>query len=227
MMAGGIARLFAALIAMALPSAVLAQPGEAQFAIKGADGTPVMNHRLTADELARVERLSAVAVAGNAKGDVTLHQFYDLNCPYCRQASRDVAEIIRADRNLKVVFVPYAVLSVASIQGAMVELAIIEMAPQRFTEFHRKIYAGRGLVDGNRALSVAKEMGLDPNKIIEMANTPRTPEILKSHAVLGGDLKLVATPAYVINGVAIVGHPGKESLQNVIRSARRCGAVVC
>ena len=60
-----------------------------------------------------------------------------------------------------------------------------------------------------------------------MANTPRYPETLKSHALLGGDLKLVATPAYVVKGVAIVGHPGKDSLQNVIRSVRRCGNVVC
>ncbi len=210
------------------PASASAQSlGKAEFPISGMDGTPIANHRLTPAELARVEGLKNVAVAGNARGDVTVYQFYDLNCSFCRQASGDVAELLRTDKGLKVVFVPYPVLSVQSVQGAMVELQVMELAPRRFAEFHRRIYAGRGTIDGARALAVAKDMGLDPEKIVARANTPRTPEILKSHAMLGGDLRLMATPAYVVKGVAIVGHPGRELLRDVIGAVRKCGQVVC
>jgi protein-disulfide isomerase len=227
-MIGRMSRAAVLLAGLLLPFPAMAQSvGMAEFAIKGMDGTPVANHRLSREQAAQVESLKNVAVAGNPKGDVTVHQFYDLNCPYCRRASSDVLDLLRSDKNLRVVFVPYAVLSVASIQAAMVELQIIDMAPQRFTEFHRKIYAGRGTIDGARALAVAKEMGFDPEAIVARANTPRTPEILKAHATLGGDLKLMATPAYVVKGVAIVGHPGKASLQGVVRAVRKCGQVVC
>lgn len=218
-------RALLTLLALAWTGAAPAQ--EAEFPIKGIDGTPVLNHRLTPAQAAEVAKLTAVAPAGNPNGDVTVYKFYDLNCPYCRRASQEVAAILKSDRSLKVVFVPYAVLSVGSIQGAMVELAIITLAPQRMPEFHRRIYAGRGRIDGDRALAVAKDMGFDLEKIVAIANDPRTPQALKSHAVLGGDLRLVATPAYVVRDVAIVGHPGQKSLQAVIGSVRRCGRVVC
>ncbi len=229
-MIGSMARVAMSVMTLALgttPAAHAQSLGGAQFPIAGIDGTPVANRALAPTEISRVEALKHVAVAGNPKGDVTIHQFYDLNCPYCRQASRDVAELLRTDKRLKVVFVPYAVLSVASVQAAMVELQVIEMAPQRFTEFHRRVYEGRGTIDGARALAAAEAMGLDPETIVKRANTPRTPEILKTHAMLGGDLKLMATPAYVVKGVAIVGHPGIGSLRGVIRAVRDCGRVAC
>jgi protein-disulfide isomerase len=123
--------------------------------------------------------------------------------------------------------VPYPVLSRESIEGSRVELAVRELAPQRFLEFHRKVYAGRGVIDGARAIAVTDEMGLDRKSIIEIANMPRITETMKAHAQLGSELKLVATPAYVIQGAAIVGHPGLTALRKVIASVRSCRKVVC
>ena len=50
---------------------------------------------------------------------------------------------------------------------------------------------------------------------------------MKTHARVGGELKLMATPAYVIQGAAIVGHPGFESLRKVVASVRSCKKVAC
>ena len=72
--------------------------------------------------------------------------------------------------------------------------------PQQFLEFHRKIYAGRGIIDGDRALAVAQAMGFDRQKIIDAANAQRVTETMTAHAKLGTALKLMATPAYVIAG---------------------------
>ena len=99
--------------------------------------------------------------------------------------------------------------------------------PQRFLEFRRKIYAGRGIIDGNRALAVTDAMGLNRNKVIEIANADRTTETLKAHATLGNALRMVATPSYVLQGVAILGHPGLEPLRQAVRSVRTCKAVIC
>ena len=166
-------------------------------------------------------------VAGNPNGDVTLVQFYDLNCPFCREAAADIDALLRGDRALRLVFVPYPTLSVQSIEGGRIELALRELAPQRFLEFRKKIYAGRGLIDGARALAVTDAMGLDRNKIIEVANAERTTATLRAHGQLGSALKMVATPSYVIGGVAILGHPGLAPLQQIVRAARTCKAAVC
>jgi protein-disulfide isomerase len=216
------------LLLMLAPAAFAQQFGPAQFAIKDNDGDPMSNHALTAEQVAKVARLPGLVDVGDARDDVTLYQFYDLNCPFCREAAADVDALIRSDPALRLVFVPYPVLSAQSVEGARVELAVRELAsPQKFLEFHRKIYAGRGIIDGNRALAVTQEMGLDRQKIIDIANAQRTTDMMATHAKLGSALKLIATPAYVIHGVAILGHPGLEPLRKVIAAVRSCKQVVC
>ena len=161
---------------------------------------------------------------GNLQGDVTLLQFYDLNCPYCREAAADVDALVRADKNLKLVFVPYAVLSVQSVQGALVEIAAAKMlTPEKYLQFHRRIYASRGLIDGPRVLAAAKDVGLDQQQLASAANSEATLDVLRENANFGTAARLMATPAYVIKGVAILGHPGLKPLQGVIHSVRACG----
>jgi len=228
-MARMIARIVLVFLLLSPVAAAQAQQfGPARFPIKADDGDLLTNHSVNADQMAKIGRLPGIVNVGDPNGDVTLYQFYDLNCPFCREAARDVDELFRTDRALQLVFVPYPTLSVQSVEGARVELAVREMVTtQNVVAFHRKIYAGRGMIDGARALAMTQEMGLDRNKIVELANAQRVTDTMKEHALLGSALKLVATPAYVIQGVAILGHPGLEPLRKIVRSVRTCKAVVC
>jgi protein-disulfide isomerase len=224
-----VARIAAIAAVVLLSLAAEAQQfGPAQFAIKDDDGDPISNFSLTVEQVAQVARLPGSVTVGNPRGDVTLYQFYDLNCPFCREAAHDVDALIGSDAALRLVFVPYPVLSAQSVEGARVEHAVRELGtPQAFLQFHRKIYAGRGVIDGARALAAARELGFDQKRIIEVANTAAITEVLKAHAIVGNNLKLVATPAYVVHGVAILGHPGLEPLRKVIAAVRACRKVVC
>ena len=199
-----------------------------RYAIKAYDGETIANFDLTPAFAARLDKLPGKVAVGNLNGDVTLTQFYDLNCPYCRQAAADIGALVRSDKKLKLVFVPYAVLSVQSVRGAMIEIAAAkQLTPEQFLEFHHRIYAERGIIDAPKVLAVAKDMDLDPQKLAAVANTEATLDILRENATFGGDAGLVATPAYIIDGVAIVGHPGLKPLQAVIAAVRACGKVVC
>ncbi len=192
------------------------------------DGSPVANHRIAPEQTLAVAKLPGAVVVGNPDGDVTLAEFYDLNCSFCRRAAADVDALIRSDKNLKVVLVPFPVLGIASIQAGRVELAVRKLAnPQTFYTFHRKIYEGRGVIDGERALAVANELKIDQQKILAAANDDAVTETMKAHVRLGNALNLVATPSYVIKDVAIVGHPGEQSLRAIIDAVRKCGQVVC
>ena len=221
-----LARLALTLFIVA-PSVVAAQPLSAQFPLKGMDGTPIANHRVEPALAARTALLPGTVVAGNSNGDVTLVQFYDLNCPFCRRAAQDIDELLRSDRSLKMVFVPYPILSVQSVEAGRVELAVRELGAKPVLEFRCRIYATRGTIDGARALAVVKEMGLDQRKIVELANAPQLTGTLKAHAQMASALKLVATPSYIVQDVAIVGHPGLKTLRSVVGSVRKCKAVVC
>jgi protein-disulfide isomerase len=207
---------------------IAAQFGTAQFAIKADDGETIANFALSKEMSARLTKLLGQVAVGNLQGDVTLVQFYDLNCPYCREAAADVDALVRADGKLKLVFVPYAVLSVASVQGALIEIGASKMlTPEKFLDFHRRIYAGRGVINGPRVLAAAQDEGLDPQTLAKASNTDATLNVLKDNANFGTAAGLAATPAYVIGGVAILGHPGLKPLQTVVAAMRACGKVVC
>jgi protein-disulfide isomerase len=209
-------------------TATLAQTPPAKYPIKAYDGEAIANFDLSPPLLARLNKLAGKVPVGNLQGDVTLFQFYDLNCPYCRAAAADIDALVRADKKLKLVFVPYAVLSVASVRGAMIEIAAAkQLSPEQYFEFHRRIYANRGRIDAPKVLAAAKDVGLDPDKVASTANTQATLDILRATATFGGEAGLAVTPAYVIDGVAIIGHPGLKPLQAVIGAVRTCGKVVC
>jgi protein-disulfide isomerase len=224
-------RLTSALIllaALSLPLESSAQNLKFEFRIAGPDGSPVANHRISPEQAAAVAKLPGAVVVGNPDGDVTLAEFYDLNCPYCRRASADVDALLKSDKNLKVILVPFPVLGVSSIQAGRVELAVRKLStPETFYAFHRKVYEGRGVIDGDRALAVARDLKLDLQKILAAANEDSVTETMKTHVRLGNALNLAATPSYVIKDVAIVGHPGGKSLKAIVDAVRKCGQVVC
>jgi protein-disulfide isomerase len=205
-------RLIALVLFVIVPGAALADDGE--YPIKADDGSIIANHRAPAETEAQIEKLPGAVVAAHPQGKVTLAEFYDLNCPYCRKASADIDALVNANPDLRLVLVPFPVLGVASIQASRVEFAIARLAPQKFYAFHRKLYEGRGVIEGARALAAAKAVGLDGQDMI-------------AHVRLGDALAIQATPGFVIKGVTIVGYPGPKSLAAVVRSVQRCGAVTC
>jgi protein-disulfide isomerase len=220
-----LARLAVALALVFISFAAMADEGA--YPIKADDGSIVANHKVPATLEARIDKLPGVVVVGNPRGTVTLAEFYDVNCPYCRAASGDIAAILGANPDLRLVLVPFPVLGIPSIQGTLVELAVARLAPpQKFYEFHRMLMASRGTVGAPRAFAVAKAIGLDPAKVEVAANGDHS-ETLKAHLRIGDALGIMATPGFVIHGVAIVGYPGAKSLTKVIASVKRCGDVVC
>lgn len=221
-----VAAVFA--IALCLAPAFAQQMPDAQYSIKDDDGDRVANFALEAGLAGRLAKLPAQMPVGNLQGDVTLIQFYDLNCPYCREAAKDVDALVREDKKLKLVLVPYAVLSVQSVQGALIEVGASKfLTPAQYLDFHKQLYAGRGLIDGPRVLAAAGEFGLDKEKVAAISNTDVTLNMLRENADFGSAAKLGVTPAYIVGGVAILGHPGLKPLQTVIKSMRACGKVVC
>jgi protein-disulfide isomerase len=198
----------------------------AEIPLTGDDGQLVPNHAVKL--LGPIDKLPGVVTVGNPNGKTTLVEFYDLNCPYCRVASADIADMVDLDRELKLVLVPFPVLGIPSISASRVELAVAKLdTPQQFYAFHRKVYAQRGVTDGVRAMEIARSLGLDIKAIAKLGDTDEITETMKAHVRLGDSLGLAATPAFVIDGFAILGYPGRYRLQAIVDASDACGKIVC
>ncbi len=197
-----------------------------ELPLVGDDGQPVANHVVKLP--GPIDQLPGGVVAANPAGKTTLVEFYDLNCPYCRIASADISDLIDLDPGLRLVLVPFPVLGIASIAASRVELAVAKLGtPQQFYDFHRKIYARRGVTDGERALTVAHGLGLDVAAVATVGDSDEVTEIMKAHLRLGNALGLAATPSFGIDGGAILGYPGRYRLQAIVDAASSCGKVMC
>ena len=228
-------RTFAA--AFLLACAALAPPAVAQgrdrsmqlvseFPLTGDEGQRVPNH--TVKVPGPIDRLPGVVTVANPQGKTTLVEFYDLNCPYCRIASTDITDMVELDPNLRLLLVPFPVLGIASVAAGRVELAVAKLGtPQQFYDFHHKVYAQRGVTDGQRALEIARGLGFDTATLEKIGDSDEITETMKSHLRLGNGLGLAATPSFIIAGVAVLGYPGRYRLQAIVDAASTCGKVIC
>lgn len=163
---------------------------------------------------------------GNPNGNVTFVEFFDYNCGYCKRALRDMLTLLKDDPNLKVVLKEFPVLGPGSVEAARVAVAVRMQAPKKYLEFHTKLLGGRGHADTARALAVAKEIGLDMNRLQKDMKSPEVQKTLHQDFKLAEALGLNGTPSYVIGDNVIVGAIGLQGLQGKINTAR-CGKETC
>ncbi len=217
-----------AVVLTSLLVAPVVHADEGFYPLRADDGTTIANHQLPAALAGQIDKLPGVVVVGNPNGRVTLAEFYDLNCPYCRKAAPEIAELLHVNSELRLVLVPFPVLGIPSIQGSRVELAVARSVPaSKFYAFHRTLYGSRGVIDDNRAFAAAKAIGLDIVKLTKIANEDAIGDTMVAHVRLGNALAIQATPGFVIKNVAILGYPGKTALQHIIDAVQRCDAVIC
>src|SRR5258706_9464835 len=102
-------------------------------------------------------------VLGNPKGDVTMVEFFDYNCGFCKRAMADMLELLKDDPKLKIILKEFPVLGPGSVDAAKVAVAVRmqDKSGKKYLEFHQKLLGGRGQADQARAIAVAKEVGLD------------------------------------------------------------------
>jgi len=167
-------------------------------------------------------------VAGNPSGDVTLVEFFDYNCGYCKRALADVQMLMKNDPKLRVVLKDFPVLGPDSVEASRVALAAKnQLQGQKQLDYHVKVMDTRGRVNGERALAVAKEMGLDMARLQKDIESAEVRSALQENMALGDKLNLTGTPAFIIGEAVIPGAVGLEPLKQVVANTRQCGKASC
>jgi protein-disulfide isomerase len=167
-------------------------------------------------------------VAGNPKGDVTLVEFFDYNCGYCKRALSDVRTLVKADPKLRVVLKDFPVLGPDSVEASRVALAVKnQLQGDKLFDYHVKVLETRGRVNGERAMAVAKEMGVDMARLQKDMDNPAIRDALQENVSLGDKLGLSGTPAFIVGDEVIAGAVGLDPLKQVVAGVRECGKATC
>ena len=165
-------------------------------------------------------------VVGNPQGDVTLVEFFDYNCGYCRSALPDLAALLAEDPNLKVILKEFPILSNESIDAARVAVQVGEADVDYWT-FHEALFSSRGQVDKAVALAAAGELGLSPVALeIDMGSAKVADTIQNSYEIAKA-LNITGTPTYIIGNEIIPGAIGIDELRTRITNMRACGQAQC
>lgn len=165
-------------------------------------------------------------VLGNPDGDVTLVEFFDYNCGYCRNALPDLATLLAEDTNLRVILKEFPILSNESIDAARVAVLVGDADVDYWT-FHETLFTSRGKVDKKVALDAAADLGLSPVALeLDMGTEAVSRKIQTSYEIAKA-LNITGTPTYIIGNEIIPGAIGVDELKTRIANMRECGETTC
>lgn len=181
-----------------------------------------------ASEKANLVDPATSIIAANPQGDVTLVEFMDYNCGFCKRALDDVRTLAKDDPKLRVVIKDFPILGPDSVEASRVAIAVKnQLQGQKYWDFHNKLMATKGRINGAKALEIAKEAGADVERARKDMDAPATRAAIESTVALGDRLGLTGTPAFIIGDEVVFGAVGAAALKEKIEAVRKCGKATC
>jgi protein-disulfide isomerase len=158
-------------------------------------------------------------VSGNLNGDVTIVEFFDYNCFYCRKARPVLDEAITADKGLRLVHKEWPILGPNSDYAARAALAA--QVQGKYEAFHQALMKSSDQLDENATLELAQKLGLNIQRLKMDMESETVKSELQRNLTLAKKLRLGGTPAFIIGEEVIGGFAELPALQEAVRSARQ------
>lgn len=176
---------------------------------------------------ARIERDGVSVTMGNLNGDVTITEFYDYQCPFCRRGHTDVLRLLAEDPNLRVVYKQFPVKDVPGEEpGSMIaaRMVMASAVQGKFMDLHKALMATPIPLTEKVLFEAASNVGLDIKQLeADMADGSITDSI-RANMFLARELRITGTPTYIIGDEVVVGAHGYEKLKQVIADTRAANA---
>ncbi len=184
--------------------------------------------KAVADQAPLIYNSPRQAVLGNPNGKVTLVEFFDYNCGYCKKALDDLAKLVKEEPELRVVIKDFPVLGPGSVEAAEVATALrAQFKGDKYWQYHQKLLTMKGQIGKVQALAVAKELGADLTKLDKDLADPATRASIQEVMQIADTLSLTGTPSYVLANDVVVGAVGYDALKEKIVNVKKCGKTAC
>jgi len=161
---------------------------------------------------------AATPVAGNPMGDVTLVEFFDYHCPYCKAVAEPLAQLLKEDKGVRLVLKEFPILGDDSHLAAKAALAAVSQG--KYWEFHQALLDHRGTFDMDTIKAIAGKVGIDAEKLAADMGNAKLEPMIATNRKLADALDISATPTFVIGNEVVEGAVPLDQLKALIKKAR-------
>jgi len=160
----------------------------------------------------------AVPVSGNPKGEVTVVEFFDYRCGYCKRAAGAVTQLQKDDPGVRVVYKDFPILGEASELAARAALA--SRAQGKHQAFHEALLAAKGELSKETVLRIARDVGLDAKRLESDMGKTEWSDVIERNRALAKDLGITGTPGFIVGDEFYPGALDLARLKDLVAQAR-------
>ena len=177
-----------------------------------------LNNQIIADNKKLIFNSKNGMYSGNLESKNVIIEFFDYNCSYCKKAHKDILKIEENQKNVKVIYKNFPILSESSKKLAEIALLIAKESNEKFNKFHNFIMNKRGLVNKDQLKDILDGLGIDQDKLESNLNSEYIKNQLLKDLELAEKLALRGTPAFIVNDKLFFGYIGYDELVSHIKN---------
>ena len=159
-------------------------------------------------------------VGANPKGDVTIVEFFDYRCGFCKRVFPDIMKVINEDKNIRYVFKEFPILGPESVAASKIALAAWIVDKSKYEAFHQAMMGSKGGLPESRVMKMAAKAGYDATALKKAMKDSRINKMLKKNFALAQALDINGTPAFIIGNEVIRGAVDLETIKRLVTRAR-------
>jgi protein-disulfide isomerase len=160
-------------------------------------------------------------VGGNPEGDVTIVEFLDYRCGFCRRAHPEVEALIAADSNIRLIVKEFPILGEQSVISSRFAVATLQLAgDDAYKAAHDALIAVRGELDERALRQIAVGLGLDADAILAHMGSDEVSQVIADNRALGQRLQINGTPSFVFADQVMRGYLTLDQMQALVEDAR-------
>jgi len=159
-------------------------------------------------------------VVGNPDGKVTVVEFFDYNCPYCRAAGPMVTELLQSNADVRFVYKEFPTLAPSSRFAARAALAARRQNPELYTVFHDRLMRATDRLAEDGIVEIAREAGVDVDRMRADMEDPAIDKSIDGNIELARAIGVTGSPTFIIGDAMLVGVKPLQQMESAIADAR-------
>jgi protein-disulfide isomerase len=180
--------------------------------------------QMLADNKAAIYENGNDWVGGNPQGDITLVEFMDYRCGYCRKAYAEVEELVKSDGNIRFVMKEFPILGEQSLLSSQFAIAVKMLyGEEAYKAAHDALITLRGDATPETLATLAAQLGHDPAAVAAKMAEPDVMDIIKANHALATTMEINGTPTFVVDQTMVRGYVPLDGMRQIVEGQRNEG----